>query len=181
MRKIILNVAVSLDGFIEGPNGEYDWCFTDQDYGLADFFDSTDAIFIGRKSYELIAGEEHAFPGKKIYLFSDSVKTVDNPEVHIIPSANFEQEVKAILEKPGQDIYLFGGAKLVSALINKNLITEMLLSVHPVLLGGGKPLFTDLAERTNLQFISQQTYDSGLVQVRYALKPKFDMEMLKML
>ena len=54
MRKIILNLAVSLDGFIEGPNGEYDWCFIDQDYGMTDFMDSTDAIFFGRKSYELV-------------------------------------------------------------------------------------------------------------------------------
>ncbi len=53
MRKIILQLAVSLDGFIEGPNGEYDWCFTDQDYGMTDFLKGIDSLFIGRKSYEL--------------------------------------------------------------------------------------------------------------------------------
>ena len=53
MRKVILGVAVSLDGFIEGPGGEYDWCFTDQDYGMSAFFKRIDAIFMGRKSYEL--------------------------------------------------------------------------------------------------------------------------------
>ena len=53
MRKVILALAVSLDGYIEGPNGEYDWCFTDQDYGLSDFFKRIDAVFIGRKTYEL--------------------------------------------------------------------------------------------------------------------------------
>ena len=53
MRKVILDVAVSLDGYIEGPNGEYDWCFTDQDYGLTDFYNSIDSIFYGRKSWEM--------------------------------------------------------------------------------------------------------------------------------
>lgn len=54
MRKVILNLAVSLDGFIEGPNGEFDWCFTDQDYGMTDFMNRIDVIFIERKSYELV-------------------------------------------------------------------------------------------------------------------------------
>ncbi|MEI9944712.1 MAG: hypothetical protein WDN26_10885 [Chitinophagaceae bacterium] len=53
MRKIILQLAVSLDSFIEGPNGEFDWCFTDDDYGMTDFLNRIDAIFIGRKSYEV--------------------------------------------------------------------------------------------------------------------------------
>ena len=58
MRKVILGLAVSLDGFIEGPNGEYDWCFSDQDYGLSDFFSRVDSVFIGRKSYEM--AQQHA-------------------------------------------------------------------------------------------------------------------------
>jgi dihydrofolate reductase len=53
MRKIILGVAVSLDGYIEGPNGEFDWCFTDQDYGLSEFFKRIDTSFMGRKTYEV--------------------------------------------------------------------------------------------------------------------------------
>ena len=72
MRKVILGVAVSLDGFIEGPNGEYDWCFTDQDYGLSDFFKKVDTAFIGRKTYEMtLAMNEHAggFPKLKEYIF----------------------------------------------------------------------------------------------------------------
>ena len=64
MRKVILNLAVSLDGFIEGPDGEYDWCFADQDYGMTEFFEDTDTVFMGRKSYDLIAsaGDLNAFP-----------------------------------------------------------------------------------------------------------------------
>jgi dihydrofolate reductase len=73
MRKVILNVAVSLDGLIEGPNGEYDWCLDDQDYGLTEFFGSIDAIFIGRKSYDMIRAQPDMFPGKKMYVFSDTL------------------------------------------------------------------------------------------------------------
>ena len=53
MRKVILGLAVSLDGYIEGPNGEYDWCLTDQDYGMSAFYKRIDSLFIGRKSYDL--------------------------------------------------------------------------------------------------------------------------------
>ena len=62
MRKIILGLALSLDGYIEGPNGEYDWCFTDQDYGMNDFFKRIDSIFMGRKSYEVFAKAAEVAP-----------------------------------------------------------------------------------------------------------------------
>ena len=71
MRKIILGLAITLDGFIEGPNGEYDWCFTDGDYGMQDFLKSIDAILYGRKSYDLMkkleAQGENPFKDFKSY------------------------------------------------------------------------------------------------------------------
>ena len=181
MRKIILNVAVSLDGFIEGPNGEYDWCLDDQDYGLTDFFESIDAIFIGRKSYDIISAQTDMFPGKKLYVFSDTLVPVKNEDIEVISSANFEHAVEGIMNEAGKSIWLFGGASLVSAFIAKRWITELQLSVHPIVLGAGKPLFESIKEKLELQFIRQQVYSSGLVQLHYGLKPKFDMEMLKLL
>ncbi|AMR30881.1 hypothetical protein A0256_05310 [Mucilaginibacter sp. PAMC 26640] len=181
MRKIILNVAVSLDGFIEGPAGDYDWCLTDQDYGMAAFFEETDAIFIGRKSYELIGAQTDSFPGKKMYVFSDTLQPGKNEDVEVIPSARFDHAVNGIVNEAGKSIWLFGGAGLTTAFINKNLIGELLLAIHPVILGSGKRLFDELKEQADLQFVSQQVYSTGLVQVRYAVKPKFDMEMLKLL
>ena len=83
MRKIILNVAVSLDGFIEGPNGEFDWCFTDQDYGMSDFMKSIDAILFGRKSYELMLKmSKNPFPEKMKYIFSKTKKRRGTRKVH---------------------------------------------------------------------------------------------------
>nr|WP_294946169.1 dihydrofolate reductase family protein [uncultured Mucilaginibacter sp.] len=181
MRKIILNVAVSLDGLIEGPNGEYDWCLDDQDYGLTAFFNDIDAIFIGRKSYDMIRTQPDMFPGKKLYVFSDTLVPGKNEDIEVIGTANFEHAVEGIMNEAGKSIWLFGGASLLSAFLGKRWITELQLSVHPIILGAGKPLFESISEKVDLQFIRQQVYDSGLVQLHYALKPKFDMEMLKLL
>ena len=80
MRKIILGLAVSLDGFIEGPNGEYDWCFNDQAYELSDFFKRIDTAFPGRKTYEMTSnmGENSGsgFPKLKEYIFSTTLNKV---------------------------------------------------------------------------------------------------------
>jgi dihydrofolate reductase len=82
MRKIILQVAVSLDSFIEGPNGEIDWCFTDQDYGMKDFFKQVDTVFMGRKTYELMLtmGDDATagFPKFKEYIFSTTLNEVND-------------------------------------------------------------------------------------------------------
>lgn len=174
MRKLILGLAVSLDGFIEGPNGEYDWCFTDQDYGMADFFSRVDALFIGRKSYELLqAMGEEVIPGMpklNEYIFSTTMKEAP-PDTELI-SDNAEAEVRKIKSGPGKDIWLFGGAVLTTSLMQAGLVDEFWLSVHPIVLGSGKPLFHGLTERVPLLLKDSKTYSSGLVSLTYTLKPK---------
>ena len=79
MRKVILGVAVSLDSFIEGPNGEYDWCLMDQDYGMSDFMKRIDTLFMGRKTYEMslaIGGHPAGFPKFDEYVFSTTLDSV---------------------------------------------------------------------------------------------------------
>lgn len=169
MRKVILNVAVSLDGFIEGPNGEYDWCFTDDDYGMTAFIENTDAIFIGRKSYELIANETHEWYNKKTYVFTDTLDAV-KPNAQIVRSAGFAKEVEKILNEPGKNIWLFGGASLVSTLLKHNYIHELMLSVHPIVLSTGKPLFENLKQRLPLTLTDSKTFSSGLVQLYYKIR-----------
>jgi len=180
MRKVILNVAVSLDGYIEDANGAYDWCFTDQDYGLTEFVANTGSMFIGRKSYELIAGqEEEYFPGvKKIYVFSDTMQPGDNEKIELIRSNEVEVRVPEIIEAEGNNIWLFGGASLVKMFLAKRWIGEMHLSVHPIVLGAGKPLFEDLKDRVELILQDSITYSSGLIQLIYVLKPVFDTAVL---
>ena len=177
MRKIVLNLAMSLDGYIEGPNGEFDWCFTDQDYGMNDFLNSADAIFLGRKSYEtLITAGLELFAALKIYIFSNTLTTVD-VGAEIINSDTFIQRVQEIRNMPGGHIWLFGGAELVSTFMAERLINEIVLSVHPVVLGGGKPLFIG-KNRTDLMLLGTEQFSSGLVQLRYTFKPNFDYSMI---
>jgi len=179
MRKTVLNLAMSLDGFIEDVNGGYDWCFTDQDYGMAEFFGNTNTIFIGRRSYELIAGsEDEYFPAiEKIYVFSDTLQPAHH-KVEVITSSEFDVKVNAILEDTGPNIWLFGGASLISTFLDKRLITEMLISVHPLILGAGKPLFQDVKNMVDLMLMDTKSYDTGLVQLKYILKPIFDHSVL---
>ena len=172
MRKIILTVAVSLDGFIEGPNGEYDWCMTDQDYGLSDFFKRVDARFLGRKSYELslaVADEIPAgFPEFQDYVFSTTLNSVKNGAILI--KENIKNEVQKIKAQDGKDIWLFGGASLTTSLMNLGLIDEMWLAVHPILLGAGKLLFQDIQGRVGLTLTDVKTYSTGLVSLMYTLQ-----------
>jgi dihydrofolate reductase len=175
MRKLILGLAITLDGYIEGPNGEYDWCFTDQDYGLNDFFARVDAIFIGRKSYQI--AQQYAdnnngetipgMPAMTEYVFSKTLKTVK--EGAVIISEDSIAEARRIKELPGKDIWLYGGAELTDALMKEGLVDELWLSVHPILLGNGKALFRKQTSRIKLTLLKSKTYETGLVSVNYSI------------
>jgi dihydrofolate reductase len=170
MRKVILALAVSLDGFIEGPNGEYDWCFTDQDYGMKDFLKRIDATFVGRKTYEMSLGMEGGdagFPKLKEYVFSNTLDNVEKDAILI--KGDIKKEVEEIKNENGKDIWLFGGASLTSSLMNLELVDELWLAIHPILLGSGKPLFSNIRERIKLKLLDTKSYDTGLVSVIYQI------------
>ena len=177
MRRIILNLAVSLDGYIEGPNGEYDWCFVDQDYGFTELLNRIDTIFYGRKSFELFGNyapsdnatemEKKIFRTmneKRKYVFSKTLKAVENA---FLISDNVETEVKKIKQEPGKDIHLFGGSSLVTTFVNLDLIDEYQLAVHPIILGDGTPLFNNIKERKKLKLTNSQIYPNGLFILYY--------------
>jgi dihydrofolate reductase len=168
MKKLILCVAVSLDGMIEGPNGEYDWCFTDQDYGLQDLLNRVDSAFLGRKSYELVLKtgiDESGLAGLHRYVFSTTLESINDEDTLI--NNNIFNEVSNIKSQDGKDIWLWGGANLASSLINMNLVDELLLAVHPVILGQGKLLFENLKRNSKLELISSKAYSTGLVMLNY--------------
>ncbi len=181
MRKITLNIATSLDGYIEGPNGEIDWCLNDQDYGLTDFAEDTDALFMGRKSYELIAQAGLGFfEDHSIYVFSDTLVKDDHFGINIICRVDFAGFINQFREQEGKNIWLFGGADLLASFMAEKLVDEFLISVHPLILGGGKPLFQQGKEKLDLMLLNHKSYSSGLVQLRYIIPPKFDLSMLDM-
>ena len=168
MRKLILNVAVSLDGFIEGPNGEYDWCFTDADYGMEEFLTRTDAIFFGRKSYELWAASfSQMWTDKKHYVFSSTLQSL--PANATLINGDVVSKVQEIKVETGKDIWLFGGASLTTSLLNSALIDEFQLAIHPLILGAGKPLFAGIEQRQWLRLETSKPFENGLVINRYSV------------
>ena len=169
MRKIVLGVAVSLDSFIEGPKGEYDWCFTDQDYGMSDFLQSVDGIIYGRKSYQVASPEGGENPFARIPGYVVSKTLPAHKDYTILRDVG---EIRKLKESPGKNLWLFGGASLTSSLMKEGLVDELWLAIHPIILGRGKPLFEDISERIHLEMISTKTYDTGLISTVYRVKPK---------
>ncbi|GAA4344536.1 dihydrofolate reductase family protein [Flaviaesturariibacter amylovorans] len=170
MRSIILNLAVSLDGYIEGPKGEYDWCLTDQDYGLNELLARVDSWLMGRKTYELMCTmpDNGGLPRMKEYVFSRTLTEVRDGATLL--RGDTATEVARIRSEPGKDLWLFGGAALTASLLKLGLVDELQLAVHPILLGGGTPLFRGIKERLHLELTGTQAYDTGLVVLRYRVK-----------
>ena len=177
MKKVILDLAVTLDGFIEGPNGEIDWCIMDDDMDFDGFLSSIDTIFYGRVSYDSWGNyqpDENANPeekklweavhSKNKYVFS-SQNREDEKATFI--NSDISEKVEEIKKQGGKNIWLYGGASLIKTFINSNLIDVYRISVHPIALGKGKPLFEDLKERLSLKLIKTNTFKSGVVQLIY--------------
>lgn len=177
MRKIILDLAVTLDGFIEGANGEVDWCIMDDDMDFDGFLRSIDTIFYGRVSYDMwgnfqpdsnstqveidIWSRVHS---KKKYVFSSNPRQDDNAT---FITSDFAERVAQIKQDQGKDIWLYGGAKLTETFMELGLIDIYRVSIHPILLGRGKPLFENLKERVNLELMEVNRFKSGVVQLIY--------------
>ncbi|WP_312994333.1 dihydrofolate reductase family protein [Chryseobacterium flavum] len=177
MKKIILDLATTLDGFIEGPNGEIDWCIMDDDMNFDGFLSSIDTIFYGRVSYDAWGNyqpEENAAPeeqklwntvhSKNKFVFSSQNREDENA---VFISSDIVEKVSEIKNQGGKDIWLYGGAGLIKTFIQENLIDIYRISVHPVVLGKGKPLFEDIKERLNLKLVKTNVFRSGVVQLIY--------------
>ena len=167
MRKIVLNIALSLDGYIAGSKGEFDWLFTDQDYGLKEFFASVDTALIGRKTYAVMMKLGGAYPGMKNYVFSHRRTRMKKKNVTFV-SEDAAAFVKRLKSEKGGDIWLVGGGELAHSFFEADLVDEIILSVHPILLGKGIPLFRRMGRRRDFKLLGCKTYSSGLVQLRYA-------------
>jgi len=166
MRKIVAGFAISLDGYIEGPNGEYDWIVMDKDFDFAGHMKRFDTFFFGRNSYDkLLQSGNVSFPGIKNYVFSNSLDTVDNN--FTLLKGDIKKLVADIKEKDGKDIAVYGGANLLSSLLDLNLVDELNMSIIPIILGQGKPMVDILKKRVYLTLIETMKFSSGTVQLIY--------------
>lgn len=166
MRKVILNVAISLDGFIEDANGAFDWCFTDQDYGMTQFLSEIDTLLVGRKSYEVLQDfDDNSFKDYRRIVFSSTMEAAARGWELVKEPVH--EYVDNLRQTEGKDLWLFGGTALTHTLLKHQLVDECLLSIHPIALGSGKSLFGGFPERIHFKLLESQPFDSGLVQVRY--------------
>ncbi|MFZ0646545.1 MAG: dihydrofolate reductase family protein [Candidatus Acidiferrales bacterium] len=170
MRRIRYRVAMSLDGYIAGPHGEFDWIVPDPEVDFAAIFSEFDAALIGRRTFEMMVHAGRAtMLGMKMFVFSRTLRQRDYPGVTIVADKEHET-VASLREKHGKDIWLFGGSALFQSLLQARLVDTVEVSVVPVLLGGGIPLLPAPADRKKLELTSHKIYKSGTVSLQYAVK-----------
>ena len=171
MRQIRYGVAMSLDGYIADANGGFDWIVMDSDIDFAAMMARYDTLLMGRRTYEVTkamgGGGGDMMPGVTTVVFSRTLKQRDHPDVRIV-SENWEDAVRELREKPGKDIWLFGGGALFSAMLDAGLVDGVDIGVIPVLLGGGTPLLKPPAKRATLKLTKHKLYEkSGIVGLEY--------------
>lgn len=168
MRRVKLFIATSLDGFIARPDGSVDWLFTDGDFGMKAFFASVDTALMGRKTHDQMVawGMPEGYRGLANYVFSRSRRADDGVPVRLV-TGDLAGFVRGLKRQPGKDLWLVGGAGLVDGFREHDLIDDVILSVHPVLLGDGIPLFPDRHPSLPLELERCVEYERGLVQLWY--------------
>jgi dihydrofolate reductase len=173
MRKIVAGFAASVDGYIEGPNGEYDWIIIDEKIDFAEEMKRFDAFFFGRRSYEAaLSMFSKTQKGTTNYVFSNTLQEVHKNFTLI--SGDTEKQVSQLKAQEGKDIAVWGGASLLASLLDLQLVDELSISFIPVLLGKGKPMVDVLKEQVWLQFLSSRRYENGTIIISYGIKYKQD-------
>jgi dihydrofolate reductase len=171
MRRVRYRVAVSLDGYIAGPDGEIDWIVPDPTIDLASLFTGFDTVLLGRRTYELTQQPgAPAWPaGWRIYVFSRTLVAVEHPAVTVVDT-DAGAAVAALRSEPGRDIWLFGGGNLFASLLSADVVDQVEVAIMPVLLGRGIPLVTPEAPRTRLMLTRSEPSPGGIVSLRYDIQ-----------
>lgn len=168
MRRLRYSVAASLDGFIAGPNGEFDWIPSEPGVDFAAFLAKVDTLVMGRRTWEVARahGGLATFPGMRAYVLSRTLPPADDPAVTVVAedAADFVRELKS---RQGKDIWLFGGGALFRSLLDAGLVDTVEVAIAPVLLGEGIPLMPGPATRARLRLRAAESFPSGIVLVRY--------------
>jgi dihydrofolate reductase len=182
MRKLIYSMGVSLDGFIAGPDGKFDWSGPDEEQHRFhnEQIGELGAHLLGRRLYEVMLFWETAEAQPSVSDFELEFAGIWKALPKIVFSKTLErvegnarlvreglaEEVAALKEQPGKDVAV-GGANLASSLAKQDLIDEYRLFIYPVVVGGGIPYFPALDEKINLELVETRTFSSRVVYVRY--------------
>lgn len=169
VRRLRYQVAMSLDGFIAGLNGEYDWIVMDPAIDFDALFKEFDTAVMGRKTYDVTTaqGGTGAMPGLDVIVFSRTLPSATHPGVRIV-NDDPREVVAELKKKPGRDIWLYGGGELFRTLLDAGLVDTVEPAVMPVLIGAGIPLMPPGAS-TRLVLADQKTLPSGIVALAYSV------------
>ena len=170
-RKLILYIAMSLDGYIAKPNDDIGFLSMveqeGQDYGYGDFVKTVDAVIVGRKTYDKVISMGFDFP----HADKDAYIITRKPRPNIGSVKFFTGDLKSLVNKlkseNGKNIYCDGGAEIVNELLKDDLIDEFIISVIPILVGNGTKLFKDGRPEQKMELVSVKSFDKGLTQLHY--------------
>jgi dihydrofolate reductase len=172
MRKVIFGVANSLDNYVARRDGSYDWILWSDEVAalIAEFWPRIDAILVGRKTYEvqqqMPVDEDMTMPNVTTYVFSRTLTHVKGEKV-VLVSQDAGQFVRELKQQPGKDICCMGGGELARSLFEADVIDEVSLHTHPILLGDGIPLFLPMKQHVNLTLRESRTFTNGCVLTTY--------------
>ncbi|NCS87952.1 MAG: deaminase [Ignavibacteria bacterium CG2_30_36_16] len=169
--KITLYIAASLDGYIARSNGELDLLSIvekkDEDYGYKKFYDSVDSIVMGRKTYDFCKDlQEWPYEGKDVFVFTNRQLSPNKKDIFFV-KVGVREFVEELDNRGLNHLWLVGGGELVRLFVNYNLIDEYIISLLPIFLGEGTPLFPAPFKEQKIKLMSLKAYDTGLVQLIY--------------
>jgi dihydrofolate reductase len=173
MRRLRYGVAVSLDGFIAGPKGEYDWIVHDPNIDFAAMFAEYDTLLMGRGTYEVATEKGKTWDsfGQRWVAVSTTLKPEDHPNVTIL-SSGVAERVAAMKAQPGpppqKDIWLFGGGVLFRSMLDAGLVDTVEVAVMPVMIGSGIPLMPE-GKRQALYLDESKALPSGILMLKYSV------------
>ena len=175
MRKVILGLGISLDGYIARPDGAVDFLFMPKDYSMGPFFATIDTALMGRKTYDValkMGGGGFGGSKMKSYAFSHSQPPGERGGVTFVnePPKSF---LKKLRKLPGKNIWLMGGGELARDFLKDDLVDELYIGVVPVLIGAGIPLFPSGFPQREFTLLENKTFSKGLIALKYArTRPK---------
>lgn len=175
MGKIKFYVAASLDAYLSDENGGVDWLMPFQnvsyDYGYALFLSSVGYIVSGSKTYEQARNFPGGwnFPGTHSFIFtSRNLETDGRKDIELWNGS--VENITDVLREKKKDTWLLGGAKLAGEFFNRNAVDELILSIMPVVLGKGMPLFDGILKNIPMKLTDSETFPNGVVQLKYDIK-----------